>query len=507
MRRGRARSKRGDASSEQPPWREVRNPFPPLSVLDDEQVERIHEGSLQVLRDIGMKVLGDAAFDLYKAHGAEADADSRIVRFDPGLVEESIAKAPRSFTLHARNPAHNVKIGESFVAVTPVSSAPNVSDLDRGRRAGTFEDFQNLVRLGQSFNCLHFFAGYPVEPTDLPVNTRHLDCYQTFITQTDKAFRCYALSRERCLDGIQAAAIALGKSLDDLAQEPGIITLINTNSPLLLDGPMSDGIIELARHRQPVFVTPFTLCGAMAPVTLAGALTQQNAEALAGLTLVQLASPGAPCGYGGFTSNVDMRSGAPAFGTPEQFKATLAGGQLARRYGLPYRNSNVNAANAPDAQAAYESQMSLWGALLGGANVIHHGAGWLEGGLVASFEKMIIDVEMIQMAFESLQPIIVNDETMGISAMADVGAGGHFFGTAHTLARYETAFYRPLLSDWSNFENWQEAGAKDAAQRANEIWKAKLAEFEKPPLDPAIEEELAAFVTRRKAEIAADDSG
>jgi trimethylamine--corrinoid protein Co-methyltransferase len=474
-----------------------------LTVLNEEQLESIHQGSLRVLRDIGMKVLGDAAFDLYKAYGADVDPETRIVRFDPGLVEEAVSKAPKSYVLHARNPAHNVKIGDNFVAVTPVSSAPNVSDLDRGRRAGTFADFQDLVRLGQSFNCLHFFAGYPVEPTDLPVETRHLDCYQAFITQTDKAFRCYALSRERCLDGIQAASIALGKSLDELAEEPGIITLINTNSPLLLDGPMSDGIIELARHRQPVFVTPFTLCGAMAPITLAGALTQQNAEALAGLTLVQLTNPGAPCGYGGFTSNVDMRSGAPAFGTPEQFRATLAGGQLARRYGLPYRNSNVNASNAPDAQAAYESQMSLWSAILGGANVIHHGAGWLEGGLVASFEKMIIDVEMIQMAMESLQPISVNEETMGIAAMADVGAGGHFFGTAHTLARYESAFYQPLLSDWRNFETWQESGSQDAATRANEIWKKKLADYEKPPLDPAIEEELSAFVAKRKAEIAA----
>ncbi|MGH6886306.1 MAG: trimethylamine methyltransferase family protein, partial [Geminicoccales bacterium] len=264
---------------------------------------------------------------------------------------------------------------------------------------------------------------------------------------------------------------------------------------------MSDGLIAMARHGQPVIVTPFTLMGAMTPVTLAAALVQQNAEALFGIVLVQLAKAGAPVIYGGFTSNVDMKSGAPAFGTPEYTKATLAGGQLARRYRLPYRSSNVNASNAVDAQAAYESQMALWGCVMGGANMIYHGAGWLEGGLCASFEKIVLDAEMLQMMSEVLKPLEVSEETLALDAIREVGPGGHFFGAAHTLARYETAFYAPLLSDWRNFESWQEAGSPDTTQRANKLWKQLLADYVPPPLAPERAEAIDAYVARRKEEI------
>jgi trimethylamine--corrinoid protein Co-methyltransferase len=249
-----------------------------------------------------------------------------------------------------------------------------------------------------------------------------------------------------------------------------------------------------------VVLTPFTLSGAMAPATVAGALAQQNAEALAGIAFIQMVNPGVPCVYGGFTSNVDMKTGAPAFGTPEYTRAAMAGGQLARRYGFPYRSSNACAANIVDAQAAYESEMSLWGAVMGHANLILHGAGWMEGGLVASFEKMVLDVEMIQSMVEFMQPLIVDEDTLGFEAMREVGPGGHFFGAAHTLARYEKAFYAPLLSDWRNFETWRLAGGLDAAQRANAIWKQVLSEFTPPPLDPAIDEALKAFIARRKEE-------
>ncbi len=348
---------------------------------------------------------------------------------------------------------------------------------------------------------MHFIGGYPVEPLDLPVPTRHLDCYYGFITLTDMAWRTYALSRQRCIDGIAMNCIARGISRDQMAAEPGLFTMINTNSPLVLDGAMAEGIIEMASAGQAVAITPFTLAGAMAPITLAGALTQQNAEALAALAFTQIVAPGTPVMYGGFTSNVDMKTGSPAFGTPEQAMATLAGGQLARRYGIPYRSSNVNASNAVDAQAAYESEMAVWSAVMGHANMIHHGAGWLEGGLCASFEKMIIDAEILQMMAAFLEPIEVSDATLGLEAMADVGPGGHFFGTAHTLERYETAFYQPLLSDWRNFETWEEAGSPDAARNANRIWKQMLAEYQQPPLDAATLEELDAFIARRKAEI------
>ncbi|MFQ5985664.1 MAG: trimethylamine methyltransferase family protein, partial [Alphaproteobacteria bacterium] len=273
--------------------------------------------------------------------------------------------------------------------------------------------------------------------------------------------------------------------------------------PLRLDGPMAEGLMAMARAGQPVIVTPFTLAGAMSPVTLAGALAQQNAEALAGITLAEVVSPGAPVVYGGFTSNVDMKSGAPAFGTPEYTKAALAGGQLARRYRLPFRSSNVNAANLVDAQAAYESEMSVWGAVMAHANLVLHGAGWLEGGLTASFEKMVIDAEILQMMAEFLRPIEVDEEALGLEAIAEVGPGGHFFGAAHTLARYETAFYAPLVSDWRNYETWKEAGGRSATERANAIWKELLHAYEPPPLDPDVDEALKAFVARRKKEIAA----
>jgi trimethylamine--corrinoid protein Co-methyltransferase len=278
------------------------------------------------------------------------------------------------------------------------------------------------------------------------------------------------------------------------------MTVINTNSPLKLDIPMMEGIIQMASHGQVSIVTPFTLAGAMAPVTIAGALVLQNAEALAALAFAQMVRKGAPVGYGGFTSNVDMKSGAPAFGTPEAMKAQLVGGQLARRYGIPYRSSNVCAANTVDAQAAYETVFSLWGAIQGGANFIKHSAGWLEGGLQCSYEKMMLDIDLLQMVAEFLQPLDLSEDALAVEAIREVGPGGHFFGTPHTQARYRDAFYSPIISDWRNYETWQLAGSPTAIHRANRLWKERLAAYEKPPIDPAIEEEIDAFVARRIAE-------
>jgi trimethylamine---corrinoid protein Co-methyltransferase len=482
------------------PWREVRNPFPPLNVLSADELEHIHSASLTILEDLGMEVLSAPARALYKAAGADVDEASGRVRMDRAMVMEHVAKAPAEFTLYSREASRDITFGGNRVLVTPVSSTPNCSDLDGGRRPGTFRDFENLVKIAASLNCIHFFAGYPTEAIDLPVPTRHLDCYMSFITLTDRVWRTYALGAERSRDGIIMNRIARGISEAEMIEKPGLITLINTNSPLKLDEPMCQGLIEMATHGQAVAITPFTLLGAMAPTTLAGALAQQNAEALAGLALIQMVRPGCPSVYGGFTSNVDMKSGAPAFGTPEYVKATLAGGQLARKYAIPFRTSNVNASNAVDAQGAYESGMSLWAAFMSGANFIHHGAGWLEGGLVASFEKMIVDAEMLQGMFETMMPIEVSDAAIGMEAMRDVGPGGHFFGTQHTLDRYETAFYAPMLSDWRNYETWVEAGSPDAATRANKLWKMILENYEAPELDPAIVEELETFVAKRKEE-------
>jgi trimethylamine--corrinoid protein Co-methyltransferase len=296
-------------------------------------------------------------------------------------------------------------------------------------------------------------------------------------------------------------AIARGITPEAMAADPGVITIISVNSPRLFDDAMAEGLIAMAEHGQPVTITPFTLMGAMTPVTLPAALAQQNAEALFGIVLTQLVKPGAPVMYGAFTSNVDMRSGAPAFGTPENTKANFISGQLARRYGLPYRTSNANASNAVDLQAAYETGMATWGAVMGGANMVYHAAGWLEGGLTASYEKLVLDVEILQNMMEILRPIDFSEDELGFDAIASVPTGGHFFGAEHTLARYETAFYRPMLSDWTNYGAWEAAGAKDALTRATAVWQQALRDYEEPALDPAIREELDAYVARRKEEI------
>ncbi len=501
-RRARTRERRPRQALAQLDWRQVANPYSPVEVLTAEQVEQIHDASLRVLEEIGVDFLLPEACDILRRAGAQVEDGGERVRFDRGLVLESIAHAPRRFTLHARNPQRNLEVGGNHLNFCAIASAPNVSDLERGRRPGNYEDYCNLVRLGQALNIIHLFGGYPVEPVDLPPETRHLDCVRTFVDLTDKVTYAYALGRHRILDGIEMVRIARGISRDQLLREPSLFTIVNSSSPLRIDGPMLEGLIEMARHNQVVVLTPFTLSGAMAPATLAGALVQQNAEALAGIAFTQIVNPGAPVVYGGFTSNVDMKTGSPAFGTPEYTRAALAGGQLARRYNLPYRSSNANASNVVDAQAAYEAEMSLWGAVMGHANIVMHGAGWMEGGLCASFEKMILDAELLQMMAVFLEPIVVNEDTMGVEAIAEVGPGGHFFGVGHTLERFEHAFYAPLVSDWRNFETWDQSGHADATQRAHRLYKKILSEFEPPPLDAAVAEELDAFVSRSKQEVA-----
>ncbi len=490
----------GVHSFAQLPWRQPRNPYRPVEALSADEIETIHEASLTILEEIGLDILSDEAKSILRAAGADVEAGGDRVRFDRGLVEGALGKAPERFTLHARNPDHSLTIGGPFLAYCAVSSAPNAADLDGGRRPGNKRDFRNFVKLIQSLNVIHLSGGYTVEPLDIHPAVRHLECLSDFVTMTDKVFHAYSLGRERIRDGIEIVRIARGIDDATLDREPSLMTIINSNSPLKLDDPMCNGVIEMARRNQLVVLTPFTLAGAMAPVSLAGALAQQNAEALAGLALSQTVNPGAPFVYGGFTSNVDMKSGAPAFGTPEYMKAALAGGQLARRYRLPYRSSNVCAANSVDAQAAYESVFSLWGAVMGGVNILKHGAGWMEGGLQASFEKLILDADLLQMVSAFLEPIAVDESTLALDAIREVGPGGHFFGAAHTMARYTDAFYSPILSDWRNYESWQEAGRPDAAAKANRVWKALLEAYEAPPLDPAVRDELAAFVARRKEE-------
>jgi len=495
------RGRRSDAAHQpvaQLVWEQPRLTIEPTRILSDDQIEAIHRQSLRVLEEIGMDILYPEARDILVRAGARVSGER--VRIGRDIVEEALRTPPAEFTFHARNPVRNIRIGGKWIAFAPVGGPPNCSDLDRGRRPGTLADHCNFVRLAQFFNCIHTAGGASVDALDVHASVRHLHIMRHKVELSDKVPFVYSTGRARLFDGLEIVRIGRGISREQMQREPSAYTVINTNSPLKLDVPMAMGIIEMARHNQICVVTPFTLAGAMAPVTLAGALVEQNAEALAGLALSQLSRPGAPFVYGGFTSNVDMKSGAPAFGTPEYMKACIVGGQLARRYRLPYRTSSTNAANSVDAQAAYETVFSLWGAIMGGGNLIQHAAGWLEGGLVASYEKFVLDADLLQMVTEYLRPLEVNEDSMGFEAMLEVGPGGHFFGARHTLARYATAFYQPLISDWRNFQQWQAAGSPQAQQRANALWKQALAEYAPPPLDPAIRDELDAFVARRTAE-------
>ncbi len=480
--------------------RRLVSPFSPLTPLDEEQLEFVHSTSLQILEEQGIEVLGDLALDLFRAAGADVSRDG-LVKMDRGLVLETIAHVPGDFELIARNPENTIHCGSNAINFGLVSGPPNVHDCINGRRAGTIEDFRKLIKLGQHFNVISFFGNQAVAPTDLPVGTRHLDTTYASLTLSDKPFLATGIGGGRARDAVELCAIAHGKGLSQISDQPVVMTNININSPRKLDDAMAYGAMQMAMLGQAVVVTPFTLMGAMTPATLAGALAQQNAEALLGVALTQLTRKGAPVVYGGFTSNVDMRSGAPAFGTPENSIANIAGGQLARRYGLPYRTSACNASNTVDAQATWETQMSLWSAVMGHGNLIYHAAGWLEGGLVASFEKLVVDCEMLQHMSSMLQPLKINLEETGLEAMTEVGPGGHFFGCDHTMARYKTAFYEPFLSDWQNQENWQLAGAKDATTRATEIWQKALHEYEAPAQDSTIAEELAEYVDRRKSEL------
>jgi trimethylamine---corrinoid protein Co-methyltransferase len=472
--------------------------FPPTRLISDDEVEAIHLASMRVLSEIGMDFMLPEARQLLKEAGCSIDGER--VRFDAEMIAETISHAPPHFTLNARNKAKSLQIGGANIAFGTVGSPPSCHDRDAGRRSGTREDFQKFLKLGQYFNAIDFCAGYPVEPIDLHASVRHLEALRDVATLMDKPFVCYSLGRQRVLDAIEITRIANGVSAEEFATRPYLTTIVNTNSPLKLDGNMLMGMMELSARNQVVCVTPFTLAGAMAPVTVAGAVVEQNAEALAGLTFCQLVRKGAPVIYGGFTSNVDMKSGAPAFGTPEYMKATIIGGQMARRYNLPYRTSNTCAANTVDAQAAYESVFSLWGLTMGGGNYIMHGAGWLEGGLVASFEKFVLDVDLIQMVKSFLQPIEMTEDALGVEAIREVGPGGHFFGAQHTLNRYADAFYQPIISDWRNNPQWLAAGSPDAYTRANIVYKQALQAYQQPAMDEAARDELNAFVDRRVRE-------
>ena len=506
MARRRHRERRVANAIEQLPWRDVVNAYGPTAVLSEEQLERIIDGALTVLETQGMRFLEASSREQLAAAGVDVDEDSMMVRFGRDFVMEKLALAPTEFGLRARNPAHNLHVGGKHVFFASVGGPAFCSDLDKGRRPGNYAEMCDYLKLVQSLNIIHQEGGGPFEAMDLPGETRHLDLYLAQHRLTDKNCQSYALGGERSIDSIEMACIALQTDREGLAAAPALLGIINTNSPMQLDIPMTEAVQELAGAGQVCCITPFTLAGSMSPATLAGTLVQQTAEVLAVTAYAQLVCPGAPVMYGSFASNVDMRSGSPALGTPEYAKAAQASGQIARRLGLPYRSSNTTVSNCLDGQAVFESEMSLWGSIMGGANLVNHAAGWLEGGLTASFEKLILDAEMLQMMAEYLRPIEVNDDELALDAIAEVGPGGHHFGTSHTLARYETAFYAPIMSIRQNFESWQEAGSIDSATRANAIWKQLLLEYEQPELDPAIEAALIDYVDRRKLAIGSNES-
>lgn len=501
-RRGR---RRGRERTVKPPglahleWKQPRRNFAATDLVDEEAVELIHRRSLEILQEMGMNFLDPESRNLLEATGGVKVEEERV-RFDPEFVEEMMKTAPSEFTLHARNPERNIHLGGDWVAFGAVSSAPNVSDEINGRRAGNREDLQKLIRMGHAIQTNHLWPGYPVEPIDIHPSVRHLDAAYDFLTLSDMAIHAYSLGRQKNRDGLEMMKIVRQIDEETLQKEPSMWTIVNANSPLVYDAPMLQGIIEFASRNQIVCITPFTLMGAMAPVTPAGALSQHNAEALAGMVFTQVIRPGSPVVYGGFTSNVDMQSGAPAFGTPEAMTTTLITGQLTRRYEVPYRSSGVNAANGIDAQAAYESVFSLWGAIMGGAHVLVHAIGWMEGGLRASFEKMVLDADLTAMVQTFLEPVDFSEDALGLDAIRDVGPAGHFFGASHTLNRYKDAFYRPWISDWRNYETWEEAGKPESKERIMELVDRVMASYEKPPMDDAVYEELTEFVERRKEE-------
>ncbi|SHJ89762.1 trimethylamine---corrinoid protein Co-methyltransferase [Shimia gijangensis] len=492
---------KGSGKLAQSPWGQPINRFGPITFAAAEEIEALHDASMELLENTGLYVLSEKALRLYEAAGAKVDYSNNRVRLGRDMVKACLASAPSQFTLHARNPDRNLEIGGKNLTFLTAATPPYCSDIDRGRRTGNFQDMSDLLRLCQSLNTVHAMTGYPVEPQDLPVPTRHLDCYAAFIELTDKVWRPYGTTPDAVKDGLEMICIARGISREQLKNEPSLLINVNINSPLTFDDTMSDSLIEMSEMGQAVIVSPFTLAGATSPVTMEGALAQQNAEVLSGIVLTQIVRPGAPVVYGAFSSNVDMKTGSPAFGTPEYNKCAIISGQLARRYGLPYRSSNINSSNVVDAQATYESQMSIWGAFLGGVNVFFHGHGWLESGLTTSFEKLVIDSEMLQMMTAAMKPLSFSAENLAVEVVDEVGPGGHFFGTAHTLARYRNAFHAPMVSDWNNFENWNESGGLDATQRANAVWKQLLQEYTPPPLEEDRREAIHAYVAKRKAEI------
>ncbi len=497
-RRGRRRGTDPAPATRQIDYRRLRNPFPPIPAFSEDRIQAMHDAALQVLEELGIKVLLPEARSLLAQAGAKVVGDD-MVHIGRDIVQAALTSAPRSFTMHGATPDRDITVELGALIFQPGAGAPHATDRIRGRRPGGLSDFRELVQLTQHFDALQMVPPL-VEPQDVPIHLRHYAMTQVALSQSDKVIFAYARGTPQAMDCFEMIRDFRGLSDDAFRAKPQLYTIVNTNSPRQIDIPMAQGLLDFARYGQPIIVTPFTLMGAMAPITVAGALTLSHAEALAAITLTQLARPGAPVTYGTFTSNVDMKSGAPAFGTPEQVKASLGAGQLARHIGLPWRCAAGSAANLADAQAAHETEISGWGAVLAGATVVIHAAGWLEGGLTVGYEKLITDMDMVNTFAELCTPAAADDAAIGLDALREVQPGGHFFGAQHTMERYKTEFWEPISWDWSNYGTWSEAGSLDAQTRATQIWQSILANFTPPAHDPDRLDALDAFIAKRTAQ-------
>ncbi len=476
----------------------IQNTLPRYEILSEEAVETLDRGWRRIVSEIGVEfILPDAVEEFRKAGQT---VEGAAVRLDPEFVLEQVAKAPREFDVQARNPEHSVHIGGDNMVFAAVYGCPFVREGDE-RRDASMADFENLVRLSQAFPELDSPGGTICEPNDRPLDSRHLDMVYALQTLSDKPYMGSVTSGPNAADTIRMTEILFG-GRETIEQTPAVISLINVNSPLRYDDRMLAAMFEYVRAGQPVVITPFLLMGAMSPVSIPATLAQQLAEALAGIALAQLLRPGAPIILGSFLSNTDMQSGSPSFGTPESATGLLCTGQLARHLGLPWRSGGgFTSSQTVDAQAAYEAAMTMIPTFLAGTNYVMHAAGWLESGLVSCFEKFVVDIELLRMLQHEFQPLEVSEETLAFGAHEEVGHGGHFLGAVHTLERFRECFYRPLLSSTENFERWQRNGGRDAAARAGEIWRKTLDEYEQPPLDESIREELAEYVSRRRTEL------
>ena len=472
---------------------------PPVEMTSAESIEVIEHNAETILAEIGVEFREyPKALSLLKDAGA--DVDGERVRFPRGLARKLCETAPGEYRQHARNPERSVVIGGNNTVFAPVYGSPFVHDLDSGRRYGTIADFENFVKLAYLTPWMHHSGGTVCEPVDVPVTKRHLDMVAAHIRYSDKPFMGSVTAPERAADSVEMCKIVFGEEF--VAQNAVMTSLINANSPLVWDATMLGAADVYASNNQACIITPFILSGAMSPVTVAATLSQVLAEVMAGVAFTQLVRPGAPVIFGTFVSTVSMQSGAPTFGSPEAALAIYGAAALARRLGLPFRSGgSLTASKLPDAQAAYESTNTLTPATMAGTNFMLHAAGWLEGGLASSYEKFVMDCDQLGAMHRVCGGIDVSDNSLGLDAFREIGPGGHFLGCAHTQANFENAFYRFDLHDSNSVEQWLAEGSKDMAVRANERWKAMLAAYEAPALDPAINEALGDFIARRKAEL------